>query len=249
MSFNWGKLPVFIDDLLITLTTVWSSRKVRNEIDAAKADLQERINAIEGGGGRGDCEDTTVNGIRIIKNVARVNFSGTEVQPLCVISIPGVTWQDIGGTALIINGEITGRGDFCGFRLETYVRLSAVCGQPGFMGTYMLLGPNIYDLVPSLIEPIHDSIFLGFDSNGPCIVIRPYGNDGLYYTEGYTVCISEVRIFGDNSYDEPNIANYPAKWNIYGYGQDWFDNDFDSYGTVNLSNSTRIAKEIQEGPL
>jgi hypothetical protein len=55
---NWQKLPVFIDDLLTTLTTVWSSQMVHNEIEAAKeaaaADAQARIDeALAGGGGSG----------------------------------------------------------------------------------------------------------------------------------------------------------------------------------------------------
>ena len=34
---NWEKLSVFIDDTLTTLTTLWSSQKVHNEIEAAKS--------------------------------------------------------------------------------------------------------------------------------------------------------------------------------------------------------------------
>lgn len=49
----WEKLPVFIDDLLTTLTTVWSSQKVNDEIEAAKAELQGQIDNIEVGEGGG----------------------------------------------------------------------------------------------------------------------------------------------------------------------------------------------------
>lgn len=47
---NWEKLPVFIDDLLTTLTTVWSSQKVHDEIETVREDLEDQIAAVGGGG-------------------------------------------------------------------------------------------------------------------------------------------------------------------------------------------------------
>lgn len=49
---NWEKLSVFIDDKLTTLTTLWSSQKIHNEIEAAKsvatADAANKFNTVQG---------------------------------------------------------------------------------------------------------------------------------------------------------------------------------------------------------